>query len=152
MKNEVLLYGPASNQEVEELTELLNDCEVVKLETKSQGLEEVIQIVFHDFNILTFSRDFVLGALLTGSLTQIKRIISYFKGKRKKVNAAIIDVQVKSTDKQYSLYITATPDNIDLVVELANQRMGEIDLNADNGCMMQIKMTTDNKTIEITKI
>jgi hypothetical protein len=150
--HEILLSGAVSEKEVEEIKSIISEENVFKMEVKGYVLQDLIQIVFNDLNIITFSRDFILGAVVTGGLTKIKSIINYFRQRNKKVKRIKIELQIKSDNKEFTLTILSEPDDIDILIELTNDQMKNVVDKAENTCIMQVKLSELGKKLEISKI
>ena len=84
MKNEILVTGNISESEIDHLNKELSEIKVIKAQTKGLSKSEFIQLVFHNFEVLTFTRDFILSVALTNSVKQINKIIQYFQKRNKK--------------------------------------------------------------------
>jgi len=152
MKNEILLSGNIPDSEINEIQSFISESNVIKMQTKAFDPTEVIQLVFQDFNLLSFTRDFFLGGLLTGTLTQVKLIIDFFKKRRKPIALINIEVKVKQDDMELLLYISSTPENLDLTIDLTNQKMEFIFNLIDKESFVQVILSKNGSELEINKM
>lgn len=153
MKNEVLLTGNISESEIDYLNKQLSEITVVKTQTKGLSKSEFIQMVFHNFEILTFTRDFILSIALTTSINRINKIIQYFQSRNKKIQSVNIEIQIKTANKEFQLdIITESTDDIALILELTNQRMEMIINKADNNSRMEIIYGKNKADIKVYKM
>lgn len=153
MKNEILLTGKISEKEIDLLNKEFTNIKVIKAQTKDLCESELIQLVFHNFDILTFSRDFILSIAINSSIKQINKIIQFFKKRRKKLESVNIEIQIKAEEKEFRLDIIFNrADEIDLIVDLTNERMDLIVKKADHNCIMEIIFDTNKSEIEIFKM
>jgi hypothetical protein len=150
--NELLLNGPVSDQEVAELNQDLEGVEVLKYQTKGLSTSEVIQLVFHNLDIVTFTRDYLLATSLNAIIGQIKYAVSYFSRKNKKVKYVNLEVQIKNNDKEFLLYLSSDSERIDTAISLTDNKMKVIIDSASNGETIQVKLDTNATDIEISKI
>lgn len=148
-KGELLISGNITKEEISELSKLFSDIEVHKLETKGLTPVEFLQIVFNDFEIVTFTRDFILGSVLTGTLDQIRKIIKYLKERNKKAKNISIEFQLKTENKTLMLNIVCEPNKLDLLIDLTNNEILSIIESADDNCLVHITWNTKRNEIEI---
>jgi hypothetical protein len=150
--HEILLSGAVSEKEVEEIKSIISEENVFKMEVKGYVLQDLIQIVFNDLNVITFSRDFVLDIVMSGVKTKLKSILNYFKQRNKKVKGIKVELQIKTDSKEFNLTLLSEPDDIDILIELTNDQMKNVVDTADNTCIMQVKLSEKGKKLEISKI
>ena len=150
MKNEILLTGNISESEIVQLNKELADVEIIKAQIKGLPSSEFIQLVFHNFDILTFSRDFILEIAIKRSVNQIKKVIQFFKKRNKKIETINIGIQIKTEEKDFRLdIISENSENIDLTIDLTNERMDFIIKEADTNCRMEIIFGADKSDVKI---
>ena len=153
MKNEILLTGNISESEIDHLNKELSEIKVIKAQTKGLSKSEFIQLVFHNFEVLTFTRDFILSIALTNSIKQINKIIQYFQKRNKKLQSVNIEIQIKTADKEFQLdIITKSTDDIGLILDLTNERMEIIINKADHNSRMEIIYGKNKSDTEINKV
>jgi len=108
MKNELLISGVALQpQEIEELQFVLQDdtIEVHVLETK--GLVDLVQVVFNDFNAIGFTRDLIIGAILSKAYAAIKPVVEHLK-RRSRVNSICIEKNfITENQTPFTLYVVS---------------------------------------------
>jgi hypothetical protein len=68
--NKLTIQGNVSDGDIEELREVFNqqDFEISKYTMLSRGEHELINFLFQYFHVISFTRDFILSAVLTSSL------------------------------------------------------------------------------------
>jgi hypothetical protein len=151
-RNEILVYGNISDSEIKELSESIPESEVIKVQTKGLSPADYVQLVFHDFTLLSYTRDFILSALLGLSLTQVKKAVKYLRNRNKVVKTASIEVQIKTKSLEFLLTLTSPPDKLDLLLELSNDKIDIIVEDAENGSLMQVTIKEGENSIVINKI
>lgn len=153
MKNEILLTGNISESEIIQLNKELTDVKIIKTQIKGLSGSEFIQLVFHNFDILTFSRDFILENAINISVNQIKKVIQFFKNRNKKIESINIEIQIKTEEKDFLLdIISENCENIDLTIDLTNERLAFIIKEADTNCRMEIIFGANKSDVKINKI
>jgi hypothetical protein len=113
------LKGAISDGEVRHLNKIYGEEEiqVYRLEVKSAStdpLHHALEIVFHDFNVLVFARDFFLTELVKRLsktiLPYLTLSIQYFKKKSKKVHKISIVIIVHCKGNPVKLHLEFNPE------------------------------------------
>ena len=123
---EILIQGDINQNEIDELIlELDNDDLVInKLYTKSQTTQDFVQLVFSDFNVISFTRDLAISGLLTTSLTILKSVINKLKKRNKKIKNVTYEVEIRRGDgKSFSLIFVDNPENFEILIEKADDKI-----------------------------
>lgn len=148
--NELLLNGPVSDQEVEELNHALEGVQILKYQTKGLTTSEIVQLVFHNLDLIIFTRDYLLATSLNAVIGQIKHAVSYFSERNKKVKYVNLEVQIKSDDKQFLLYLSSDSERLDTAISLTDDKLKVIINSASNGETIQVKLNEESTEIEIS--
>lgn len=126
IKKELLISGNITEEEIQELQNELSDQDftINKLITKSYTVSEFLQILFSDLNVISFTRDFILGGLLTASWIQIKKVIKKLEKRKKKVKTISYDIEVKSKKNMtYILNFVSQQEKFEILIELAEKKI-----------------------------
>jgi len=151
---EVLIQGDITQNEIDELVlELDNDDLVIdKLLTKSQTPQDFLNLVFNDFNAISFTRDFVLGGLLTASWKIISSVVEKLRKKNKAIKNVCYEIEIKIENEQSKFLIfVESPENFEMLIEKTE---GQINLefiqNIGDANQIYISLDSDN-TLQIKK-
>lgn len=127
---EIGITGKVSPTEIKELSELYGseNIKITKLETKAApgiyGIEEIIDIIFRDYSIIDFTRDFILANLINYGWKKVKKVINYFNNKAfKKVHQISFDYIVTIDNRKVSLDVVCRPEEIELMLEKINKEI-----------------------------
>lgn len=148
---ELVLKGNIDSDQLSKLEEYFDDDTTIsKMQVKSGGIEEVIHLIFYDFNTLTFTRDFILGAALTGIITKLKQAIDFIKTRNKVVNSISIEIQREYNGKPLMISCVSHPSTLDFILEnLSTHITVEIIESIENEATIHISCD-ENKNIDIT--
>lgn len=123
--NELLIQGNVSEKELGEINEFLQNenIKVTKLHTKAFDAGELIQLVFNDFEIIGFARDFVLASLLTYHFSKLSKVIDYLAKSKKNVNTIIIKIACENAaGDSFLLHVIVEPDKMEELVKLVDKK------------------------------
>ncbi|WP_282124112.1 hypothetical protein [Algibacter mikhailovii] len=137
-KNEIILSGLITKSEIAAIKKIAPDSSIHKMETKGLTPLDYVQIAFYDFNVISFTRDFILGMVLTGGLKQIKKILDYLKTKKKRAKNIAVEIQIKTENKSFLLYMVSNPEKLDILIYLTNKEMLTI-----------VEQATDNSHVHV---
>lgn len=148
---ELVLQGNIESDELSTLGEIFDDDTTIsKMKVKSGGIEEVIHLIFHDFNTITFTRDFILGGVLTGIITKLKQAIVFFKGRNKIVNSISIEIQREYNGKTFMISCVSHPSTLDFIIKnLSTHITIQLIESIENKDTIHISCD-ENKNIDIT--
>jgi hypothetical protein len=109
-KSILFISGRISEKEVKALNrEFQNDeYDILKYEAKGaaiSGIFDIVSLIFQDFRLLTFARDYMLGKLLDRIWNGLIPIVNRLKNRQKVVNSVSILVEYQKQDGTI-LYIT----------------------------------------------
>lgn len=93
-KNELLISGVKMTLDEEvEMQSLVNsdEIEVFQMETKSVGLSDAVQVVFHDFSPVGYVRDMAIGFILSKIYDNLKPVVLRFLTRGHTVKAVCIE-------------------------------------------------------------
>lgn len=110
-KSELLVSGDFTEDELKELEKVLadKDIEVAKYFVKTFEAEEIVRILFRDFNAYQFLRDGILFELLMFAFT---KGVSWIKGKKPKAKISTdIELRFKTNNKEVPVNIGVPSDN-----------------------------------------
>jgi hypothetical protein len=150
MKNNLLLInGSISDTDLNELEQIAKkyNIELQKLNKKNsiQLINDAVELIFENFDVITFSRDFVISAVINLVLRKIKKILAYLRKKNKVITTIVLKQIIEVDDKKIELNISFNPsrkkellDKIDLI---------DINFNSEN--ITSINLILINKEIEI---
>jgi len=150
--NELLITGNISETEVELLQSKLSDVEVIKYQTKGYTPDEFVQLVFHNLDALTFTRDFLLANALNYVIAQIKFAVKFFKSRNKRVEHINLHVQLKDSNKEVLLYISAESDRIDSAISMTDEQIEIIVKNAKPNQTIHIKLDKGSTSLDISDL
>lgn len=150
--NELLLAGPVSDQELEELNQELGDVQVLKYQTKGLPISEIVQLIFHNFNLITFTRDYLLATSLTTVIKQIKHAVFYLSERNKKVEYVNLNVKIKSDNKEFTLYLSSDSERIDMAISLTEDKIKLVVDSAPNGGVIHVNLEKNSTDIDINKL
>ncbi|ALW85124.1 hypothetical protein AUC43_08480 [Hymenobacter sedentarius] len=119
-KNELLISGVRlSAEDIEELQGLVisDETEVVQLETKS-AFNDLVQVVFNDFSLVTLVRDYVVTEAITSSYNYIKPVIQSLKKKGIGVTNVCINKDMTSKDGvAFNLYVVTRAQKFEIIIK-----------------------------------
>src|SRR3989344_6979778 len=110
-KSELLVSGDFTEAELKELGKILADknIEVAKYFTKAFETEEIVRVLFRDFNAYQFLRDGILFELLMFGLT---KSVSWIKKKKPKARISSgIELRFKTSNKDVPVNIGMPSNN-----------------------------------------
>ena len=155
INKKLLIQGKISDGEIESLKKELNqqDFEISKYTALAHGEHELLNLIFHDFNVISFTRDFFLSALLTSAWTKINEVIKLLSKSNKKVDGVSVKLDIKkSNGDMLFIHYSGTPDKFELLI---SQSDSTIDLKVidspDTAKNIYIALDSNNN-IKITKI
>ena len=151
--NELLLTGNVSESEIQELNNQLPNVKVIKYQTKGLPSSDLVQIVFQDLDLITFTRDFILAYALNEVIRQIKYVIKYFKSKRKRVENINLEIQIKDNDnKEFLLYISTDSERLDAAITMIDDKLEMIIDQVKHGKTIQVELAKNSDRLEINEI
>lgn len=150
--NELLLSGNVAEDEVNELNELMSNVEVVQYQIKGLSPTELVDIVFHNLDVVSFTRDFILSNALNTVISQIKLAITHFRIRNKKIGTIAMHIQIKNDETKFMLYMTSNSDNLDHTISLVDNKINEIVIIANDGCTIHVNMNQQSNNIDISKL
>ena len=107
---DVLLNGQFTEEERDELSKELK-LPVFEYVTKSIDPQEIVRILFRDFDAWTFLRDGILFSTISSTT---KKTLSWVKKKKKNAKIQLaIEVLVKRNAESFSLNIFVPADDVD---------------------------------------
>jgi hypothetical protein len=120
----ILIQGDISDAELKYLNSIYvgDDIRVAKYETKGAaigGIEHGLQVIFQDFSIVGFIRDYIIAAtidkVLKSILQGLRKMLSYFKTKGKTVKKVItIIIKIQCEQEVVSLHFSIKIDRVEL--------------------------------------
>lgn len=149
---QVLLNGKFTDEERQEFVSLFIDdgFETGEYITKGIDPNEIVRIIFHDFNAISFIRDFILGKVLE---TTIARTWGWVHTKKPEAEIQI-SFQLKIGDDKPVLNLSAPDDTNDLVAFSQNiDRLVTVEFigSLKKGEMISIGWDNTNKKIKIVR-
>jgi len=153
--NKLFIQGKISSSEIEELRKELNqqDFEISKATTLGHGENELLKLIFQDFHVICFARDFILSVYLTSILTKFQKVFKSLNNRNKKVDNFIAKCEIKNSNGDIIfLTFTAAPEKFEVLIK---QSEITIDLKLIDSPGINnniyIELDTDNN-IKFTKI
>jgi len=143
----VLISGNITELEIKELqNELSNEnINIDKLQVKSQTIQDIIQLVLQDFNLICFTRDFVLSGIVKASYSIVNKVVKKLEKKNKKIGNVGLEFEVSTKKgKPVIIKFNSKPENFELLIsqvdkivtikfidELTNERQVFISIDSD---------------------
>ena len=121
---EVLISGNITELEIKELQNELYS-ENIKLEkhlVKSQTIQDLIQLVFQDFSLISFTRDFVISGILSTSWCAVNKVVKSLEKKNKKIGNVGLEFEVSTKNgKPVIIKFNSKPENFELLISQADK-------------------------------
>ena len=151
----LFIQGSISDSDIDNLKVEFNqtDFEILKYYDLSSTTFESLRIIFNDFNLISFTRDFVLSSLLTNTLESIQKIVASLRKKNRKVDSITINISVsKSNEQTLNLKLNAETDKFALLIEQTEKCL-TVELNnvPKNITSFNISLDSENN-IKILKL
>lgn len=155
IKNKILIQGKISDTDIENLiAEFENqNFEIAKYGALAHGEQDLLKLLFSDFSLISFTRDFVLSSLLTIFWSDLIKVFQSLQKRNKKVSNISIDINVKNS-KGNTLFLkfSTTPDKFDLLIKQTDKTIDiELINSLDNNQNIYISLD-DYNNIKIIKI
>ena len=146
MKKPIIgIQGEVNESEINELQKIYDDIDIrpyIELSHGIHGINEIVDLIFHDFSIIAFTRDLLLSTLITISYNKLKKCFDYFKKEEKEVRTIIIEYDIQVEDKSIRVRIACPADQIkELITQI------DIHINYEN-----LKKLKGKRAINITMI
>lgn len=110
-----------SPEEIADIKVLLGDelFDIYEGKIKGFGLEELLQLVFTDFEPVIFVRDALFSELFKQTTRKLKAVIEYLRRKRPVDSVAVEQIFQQENGSEFRLYIAVHPDQFErLLLEL----------------------------------
>ncbi|HEX4849382.1 MAG TPA: hypothetical protein VFV08_01185 [Puia sp.] len=133
-KDKLLIQGNFSEEELEEVKREIGteDFEITKyvslhIYNKLPGNEDFLNLIFNDFHITTFLRDYLFGECLAAIIKGIQKVSSFLIHKKKKqINNITVFLEVEKSDKTtVFVNVRAKFDKIDLLIQEVNTSISD---------------------------
>ena len=101
----------------------------------------IINLFFHDFNIYSFARDFVLSNLITFGYLKLNKVVQFFKKKNKYIGQLLIETRI----------ITDRDTTVKLIFYFSDRDIEKIKIFVDSNkdkIALTIKRMKHNQTLE----
>ena len=120
-KNELLISGVRMSPDEEaEMQSLVNadEIEVFQMETKSAGLSDMVQVVFHDFSPIGYVRDMAIGFALQKIHDKVKPVVLRFLTRGHTVRAVCIEKDMVTEDGvRFLLYVVTDAEHFEQLLK-----------------------------------
>ncbi len=104
------------------------------------GIREVIEIIFEDFSVFYFARDFVIAEALNKSIPLFKKVVKYFRNKNVIVNHSTYSFKMVYRSNVIHFNIVCSPDKLEEGIDLFERYRTDSFLSGLwNGCIVTIK-------------
>jgi hypothetical protein len=145
-RDELQLKGDFTDQEVDEIKAMLKDenVEVYKVLTKSHGVEELVQIVFEGFSIISFGRDALISELLKILASKIGTVFEFIR-KKKKVHTFCIYIQTNNQGNDLYVDICFAAQKLEVLVETINKNVDLDHIGSNTTSGQTINIVVDGK-------
>jgi len=121
VKRILFIQGPVSEIELENLRlEIsIDDFQISKSYELSSTPQEFINLLFHDYTIIAFTRDYLIGKVVD---SVVKKVIDIFDKKEKRVQNITITLKVKySEELVVTVKLSSSDKNFDLLIEKSTE-------------------------------
>jgi hypothetical protein len=121
LKNKLLIQGNISEREIAELSKYFIEQDVVISKYSDfvhHGDNELLNLIFQDFHVLSFTRDYVLSTLLTSSWKYIGKVVNLLNNRNKQVANITVKFDIKNTNEDLVfLNISVAPDKFEIMIK-----------------------------------
>ncbi len=125
-KYEILIKGNISENELTQLqTELSsNDFVIDRIFTKSKTVQELLELIFQDFSVISFTRDLVLSGLLSLGWNSMKKVKTALEKKNKQVETFACQFEISNSHgKSFAIDFVSESDEFEILIKQVDEKI-----------------------------
>ena len=151
----LFIQGSISDLDIESLKADFQqtDFEILKYHSLSSNTDEFLRIIFDDFSLISFARDFILSSLLTSTWESIRKVIKSLIEKNKSVKSITVNLSITTAKgNPLTLKLSADPSKFDILIEQTDKIITvELINTSENITSINVSLDNDNN-VQILKL